>query len=299
MPASGQVTSYNTAVATLLYHVGVSIDMNYGPSSSGCSPSKIATGFGTYFKYKPVTFVYRSSYSPSVWQGKLTTDLNAARPIVYTGTGTGGHAFVCDGYTGTDYFHFNWGWNGSSDGYFYLDDLTPDSHNYNVNQGAILGIEPEGGGGTPEITSPAEGSTLSCESQAFQWTNNDTPVTEWWLYLGSSQGANDYYSSSSLGTSTSHTVTRCWPDDGSTVWARLWYKTGGIWESEDFGLMMEAPSGHDSGIKPVAFGNQRISSILLRPVVRDHPYPRSPVLPRAQRFLVILIPFNGQTMVPR
>ncbi|PXF56303.1 MAG: hypothetical protein C4B58_14005 [Deltaproteobacteria bacterium] len=95
-------------------------------------------------------------------------------------------------------------------------------------------IAPNYPGLSPEITSPAEDSTLACESQAFHWANNGTPVTEWWLYLGSSQGANDYYDSGSLGTSDSHTVTRCWPDDGSSVWARLWYKTGGSWESEDF-----------------------------------------------------------------
>jgi hypothetical protein len=241
MRASGQVTSYNTAVATLLYHVGVSVDMDYGPSFSSCSLSNIATGFGTYFKYKPVIHEYRSSYSTSAWQGKLTTDLDAGRPIVYNGTGTGGHAFVCDGYTGTDYFHFNWGWNGSYDGYFYLNDLTPDSYDFSFDQGAIFGIEPGGGGGTPEITSPTPGSTLSCESQAFQWTDNDTPVTEWWLYLGSSQGANNYYTSGSLGTSASHTVTSCWPEDGSTIWARLWYRTGGSWESEDFQYI--APTG--------------------------------------------------------
>lgn len=56
--------------------------------------------------------------------------------------GTGGHAFVLDGVQGTDYFHFNWGWSGSYNGYFYLDNLNP-SYNFTYNQAAGIGIEPD------------------------------------------------------------------------------------------------------------------------------------------------------------
>ena len=40
--------------------------------------------------------------------------------------GLGGHAFVCDGYDHYDMFHFNWGWNGNSDGYYFIDALLYD-----------------------------------------------------------------------------------------------------------------------------------------------------------------------------
>ena len=59
----------------------------------------------------------------------------------YYGSGSGGHAFVCDGYDDRDYFHFNWGWGGNNNSYFSIDDMTPGSHNYNNNQGAIFGIK--------------------------------------------------------------------------------------------------------------------------------------------------------------
>jgi hypothetical protein len=77
--------------------------------------------------------------------GKLRADLDASRPVLYGGYGTGGHAFVCDGYTDNDYFHFNWGWDGYADGYFYLDDLTPGSGDFNSGQMAVFGIEPAEG----------------------------------------------------------------------------------------------------------------------------------------------------------
>jgi hypothetical protein len=54
-----------------------------------------------------------------------------------------GHAFVCDGYQGTDYFHFNFGWSGSFNGYFYVDNLTPGGNNFNLAQELIINIYPD------------------------------------------------------------------------------------------------------------------------------------------------------------
>ncbi len=141
----GSVTEYNTAVATLLYHAGVSLEMHYGPDGSGAYTGWVAVALKTYFKYKDtVTYEHRASFSTGVWENKLRTELDAHRPLVYRGNGTGGHAFVCDGYSGTNYFHFNWGWDGWYDGYFYLSDLTPGDYSFNSYQGAVLGIEPDG-----------------------------------------------------------------------------------------------------------------------------------------------------------
>jgi hypothetical protein len=62
--------------------------------------------------------------------------------MYYHGFGTGGHAFNVDGYNGNDYFHFNWGWSGSYNGYFYLDNLNPGGNNFTEGQGAIIDIYP-------------------------------------------------------------------------------------------------------------------------------------------------------------
>ena len=147
MPDNGSLTSYNGAVATLLYHAGVSVDMDYGPDSSGASGTKIPAALQDYFKYETDDFRIRSLYSSSFWISLLKSNLDAGLPILYMGSGddrSGGHAFVCDGYEGTNYFHFNWGWNGWLDGYFYLDDLTPGNDDYSYYQGAVTGIQRPG-----------------------------------------------------------------------------------------------------------------------------------------------------------
>jgi len=47
-----------------------------------------------------------------------------------------------DGFQGTNYFHFNWGWGGYADGYFYLNNLNPGGANYNNYQTALLYLGP-------------------------------------------------------------------------------------------------------------------------------------------------------------
>ena len=78
------------------------------------------------------------------WKKKLRKEINNGRPIYYRGRSSSGHAFVVDGYSATDknLFHINWGWRGDHNGYFYLDNLTPEGHNYNSAQAALFGIEP-------------------------------------------------------------------------------------------------------------------------------------------------------------
>lgn len=86
----------------------------------------------------------------------------------------------------------------------------------------------------PAATSPAPGTTLPGSSFTLSWTDNGTPVSEWWLFLGSSPGGQDYLNSGSLGASTS-TVVSGLPTDGSLVYARLYYRSGGAsWSAIDF-----------------------------------------------------------------
>jgi len=55
-------------------------------------------------------------YSNATWIQRIKENLNQGRPVYYSGSGSGEHAFVCDGFGSDDYFHFNWGWLGSCDG---------------------------------------------------------------------------------------------------------------------------------------------------------------------------------------
>ncbi|MDH3602444.1 MAG: tyrosinase family protein [Candidatus Tectomicrobia bacterium] len=87
--------------------------------------------------------------------------------------------------------------------------------------------------GTPTILNPPPGATLSGATVPFQWTANGSPVAQWWLYVGSTQGASDLYNSGSLGTSLSEVVTGL-PTDGRQLFARLWYRISGSWQFSDF-----------------------------------------------------------------
>lgn len=126
-----QLTSASTsaqvkAVATLLYHCGVGVDMQYGPGGSGCPGTDwVVSAIKTYFKYNgKVTKIYRPSYTDAQWIALLKTELNAKRPVYYCGNNaTGGHAFVCTGYNTIDQFYFNMGWNGSNNGYYTINNI--------------------------------------------------------------------------------------------------------------------------------------------------------------------------------
>jgi hypothetical protein len=138
------VNSLSSEVATLMYHCGVSVDMQYGANGSGAYTEDVRDALVNYFRYSSTAAFHNAeSYSANVWANKLRTDLSLGRPIVYRGQNdNGGHAFVLDGYTDSNFFHFNWGWSGSYDGYFSLANLNPGNHSYNQNHGAILGIYP-------------------------------------------------------------------------------------------------------------------------------------------------------------
>lgn len=139
MPSA--ISKANPPIATLLFHQGVSVDMDYGPDGSGMWNHKAAYSLKTYFRYGPETqYYFRDSISLD-WDSILITNLNQRKPLYYAGwagvQSTSGHAFVCDGYQDTNYYHFNWGWGGTSDGYFYTDNLTPGGSNFNFAQEVI------------------------------------------------------------------------------------------------------------------------------------------------------------------
>ncbi len=151
-----QLTSSSTAteinaVATLMYHCGVAVEMDYSPSGSGATTiGRVASWYTAecalfnYFGFNnSLQGDYMSSYSDLQWKQMLMNDLNAGRPIIYRGSSDGGgHCFICDGYDSDTNFHFNLGWGGSSDGFYSLSAVDPNALGYNISQGAIMGIYP-------------------------------------------------------------------------------------------------------------------------------------------------------------
>jgi hypothetical protein len=146
------VTSTNVDVATIMFHSGVSVEMDYSPTGSGayvCSSDNAVSAqnsYVTYFKYDPTTIqgLQRSSYTDAQWQTLLENDLNIGRPIQYAGQdpNSGGHTWVCDGYDASNNFHMNWGWGGYDDGFFAINTLNPSSDNFSDGHEAVIGIQP-------------------------------------------------------------------------------------------------------------------------------------------------------------
>ena len=186
MPNS--VTSANSAVATLMYHCGVSVKMGYTASSSSawilasdntkCAENALKENFGYA---NTLQGVEKKNYSDTSWINLLKTELNASRPMVYGGEGTGGgHCFVCDGYDNTDKFHFNWGWGGSYDGYFLLTNLVPEgtgtgggSGSYTSGQEAIIGIrKPSSSGGGNRFFKLALNAPVTCPADTINYEDS-------------------------------------------------------------------------------------------------------------------------------
>ena len=95
----------------------------------------------THFRYYPTLHcVSRSQYTDSEWLDLMQSELDAARPILYS---AGGHALVDDGYDGDRRLHFNLGWGGQCNGFYTIDDLCLASglSPYTPHE-AIIGIRP-------------------------------------------------------------------------------------------------------------------------------------------------------------
>lgn len=140
-----------SAVAKLMRQVGAAVDMQYSPYSSGAYDYNVQLALPKYFGYSEGLTFYWKDYTPMKdWCDIVYNELSEGRPLYYSGASSeGGHAFVCDGYSENEYFHFNWGWGGYEDGYFLLSALNPSAGGagsyeggYNRSQSIITGIMP-------------------------------------------------------------------------------------------------------------------------------------------------------------
>jgi hypothetical protein len=132
-------------LAVVSWHGGIAVNMNYAPDGSGAYTSDVPYALETYFLYATSTqYVDKAAYSQTQWKDLIKGSLDQKRPLQYSGHGSsGGHAWVCDGYqVSGDYFHMNWGWAGSYNGYFLLTNLNPGGSLFNSGQAAVINIEP-------------------------------------------------------------------------------------------------------------------------------------------------------------
>lgn len=113
------------AVALLMKDCGVALNMYYAADASSAQLYSFYTGFTNYFRYT-AKIVNHTDMSTAEFAKCITDELDASRPVLYTGIGDGGgHAFVADGYDSNGFLHINWGWGGYSDGYFDMNYMNP------------------------------------------------------------------------------------------------------------------------------------------------------------------------------
>ncbi len=140
-------------VALLMRHCGNALNMKYKPGASSSHTSLMVDALKNHYHYNPgATYIPKDSdypwpngthYSTTDWINMLKGELSAGRPLPYQGdNGVVGHSFVCDGYDSANLFHFNWGWSGSKDGYYNIDDLTPGGFDFRQETSAGFYIEP-------------------------------------------------------------------------------------------------------------------------------------------------------------
>ena len=142
------------AVAKLMLHCGKAVEMDYGEESGAIvTPGHLAKYFG--YDSDLMLDLSRTCFTLAEWTAIIDKELQAKRPILYSGLTTeGGHQFVCDGSDGNGLYHINWGWGGYQDGYFDITILNPGqggigagnvTDGYNRYCDMIIGIQPDNG----------------------------------------------------------------------------------------------------------------------------------------------------------
>lgn len=162
------------AVATLVYHCGVSVKMDYMESGSGAINIAMRPALVTFFGYDKSMQTKNRLYYEQEWDNMLRNELDQGRPVFYAGTNASGgaHAFICDGYDDEGCFHFNWGWDGSSDGYYATSATAAGTITYNQNQLIITNIFPNAGGEETVELKLKEGTTINFNPSVTSETKN-------------------------------------------------------------------------------------------------------------------------------
>ena len=121
------------AVAQLMADIGSAMGTSYCQSNGSPTvwqPNALIDNFG----YEPGIETVTGNKAADIMIS-LKSELNEKRPVLYVGCPEGEgdcHALVCDGYTKDDYFHFNYGWGGQTDGFYRLSSVPIYVNNVNI-----------------------------------------------------------------------------------------------------------------------------------------------------------------------
>jgi hypothetical protein len=120
---SGATTIDETA--RLMYHCGVSVNMDYEGNGSGTFGRKVPGALRRQFGYSCSDLRMRGNYFDQEWYDLLAWDVQNNRVVFYgfyNDRGEG-HAVVCDGVRGGNQVHINMGWSGCEDAWYFLNGI--------------------------------------------------------------------------------------------------------------------------------------------------------------------------------
>ncbi|MCR5850698.1 MAG: C10 family peptidase [Bacteroidaceae bacterium] len=168
------------AVAKLMKYCGYSVGMKYGIKESTTNQDYARQALAENFGFRSARVVHRravsTQYTYQDWMEIIYTDLAAGRPVMVSGRSgeDDGHSFVCDGYDKEDFFHFNWGWRGSEDGYYRLWLCNTEKYTFTQRQKLVCCIHPTQS--IPLTVSPSNLFTTSLEDMLITITDVNIPT---------------------------------------------------------------------------------------------------------------------------
>ncbi|MBF0494995.1 MAG: C10 family peptidase [Deltaproteobacteria bacterium] len=169
-PAGGDMA------ARLSYACGVSVKMDYTSAFSGAYTKDLAWALRYRFGY--VSAIYKDTFNDSIYP-IIQNNIKNRQPVnlAITDISISGHSIVCDGYNdGSGQYHLNFGWGGTTDGWYSLPYGMPEQ--YMLIDNAVTDIRPNG---TP-IRYDFDGNGQS----DMLWYNSSTGQSVAWLMNGTS-----------------------------------------------------------------------------------------------------------------
>lgn len=167
----GQPSPENDAVARLMADVGVLAKTCYSSTESSGFYAGLVAGLPEYLGYSDDLhdiISYRDNFFPIIQE-----QINKRQPVFFS---SDRHAYVADGYwsvDGMDQVHFNFGWGGSSDGWYTVESFDSfwewdDTKNKYVSM--VVDIHPlKGPPGFPSLDIDIEGQVVN-----LGWLTSDT-----------------------------------------------------------------------------------------------------------------------------
>lgn len=163
----------NTDKAALVYACGVAAKQVY--TSSGSGTFSVSQAFDAYLKFNfaQAQLLDTSDIADSSFYKIIIQNIKDTMPVhlaIVDSLWSSGHNIVADGFNTDGFFHFNFGWGGSANGWYLMLDNMPYSMNF--IEGAVVDIKP---GSSSNIKTEFNESLKAYPNPATNFVNIEIP----------------------------------------------------------------------------------------------------------------------------